>query len=85
MRCATACLFSLRSLSYPTQALNVAADASLAATNVRALFVDWLAKFERAYRAGDEVRRPIRACSLRSGNADALDPCPLAAAFGSGV
>ena len=29
---------------------------SLGATNVRALFSDWLGKFKRAYREGDEVR-----------------------------
>ena len=43
------------------QALNLAADASLSATSVRALFADWLAKFKRAYRKGDEVRRLLRA------------------------
>ena len=55
------------------QALNLAADVSLSATSVRALFADWLAKFKRAYREGDEVRRPC-VPFLRAQNADGARP-----------
>ena len=68
------------------QALNVAAETSLAAVNVRALFSDWLSKFKRAYREGDEVRRRRGGC--RSAAVHALTrstPATSAALGGPGV
>lgn len=69
-------------MAHPSQAINVAAETSLAAVNVRALFSDWLSKFKRAYREGDEVRRWRRGlgraavCALTHST---LQPPPLLA------
>ena len=82
---AAACAAPAHAVAVPKsggeQALNLAADVSLSATSVRALFADWLAKFKRVYREGDEVRRLAHA-SVPRGSADAPNPCPLAAALG---
>jgi hypothetical protein len=46
--------------------------------NVRALFSDWLSKFKRAYREGDEVRRwrgSLPHAAVRA--LTRLDPCNL--------
>ena len=65
---AAACAAPAHAVAVPKsggeQALNLAADVSLSATSVRALFADWLAKFKRVYREGDEVRRLLRATAL---------------------